>query len=43
MSEVVHGDPPMEPQGCIAQAWGVVEALRAWSLVDEFKRTYPQR
>ncbi len=38
LSEINDGDAPMEPRGCIAQAWSVAEALRAWSLLDDFKR-----
>ena len=34
ISEILEGDPPHEPRGCIAQAWGVAEVLRAWRLVD---------
>lgn len=30
ISEIFDGDPPMQPQGCIAQAWSVAEVLRAW-------------
>jgi predicted glycogen debranching enzyme len=30
ISEVFDGDPPHTPHGCIAQAWGVGEALRVW-------------
>jgi predicted glycogen debranching enzyme len=30
VSEVFDGDPPFVPRGCIAQAWGVAELLRAW-------------
>jgi predicted glycogen debranching enzyme len=29
-SEIFDGDPPFAPRGCIAQAWTVGEALRAW-------------
>ena len=31
VSEIMDGDPPFEPRGCFAQAWGVAEVLRAWS------------
>jgi predicted glycogen debranching enzyme len=31
ISEIMDGDPPFEPRGCFAQAWGVAEVLRAWS------------
>jgi predicted glycogen debranching enzyme len=30
ISEIFDGDPPHAPRGCIAQAWSVAEALRAW-------------
>jgi len=30
ISEICDGDPPHTPRGCIAQAWSVAEALRAW-------------
>jgi predicted glycogen debranching enzyme len=30
LSEIFDGDPPFTPRGCIAQAWSVAEALRAW-------------
>ena len=33
ISEILEGDPPHQPRGCIAQAWGVAEVLRAWRLV----------
>jgi predicted glycogen debranching enzyme len=29
-SEIFDGDAPMNPRGCIAQAWTVAEVLRAW-------------
>jgi predicted glycogen debranching enzyme len=32
-SEIFDGDPPFTPNGCIAQAWTVGEALRAWQIV----------
>jgi predicted glycogen debranching enzyme len=38
ISEILEGDPPHEPRGCIAQAWGVAEVLRAWRLVDAAAR-----
>jgi predicted glycogen debranching enzyme len=34
ISEILEGDPPHEPRGCIAQAWGVAEVLRVWRLAD---------
>ena len=30
IAEIFDGDPPFTPNGCIAQAWGVAETLRAW-------------
>jgi predicted glycogen debranching enzyme len=38
ISEILEGDSPHEPRGCIAQAWGVAEVLRAWRLVDAAAR-----
>jgi glycogen debranching enzyme len=39
LSQLNDGDAPMRPRACIAQAWSVAEALRAWSLVNDFRRT----
>jgi predicted glycogen debranching enzyme len=33
VSEILDGDPPHYPRGCVAQAWSVAEALRAWRKV----------
>jgi glycogen debranching enzyme len=33
ISELVDGDPPHLPRGCIAQAWSVAEVLRVWRLL----------
>ncbi|MFN8456318.1 MAG: amylo-alpha-1,6-glucosidase [Anaerolineae bacterium] len=30
ISEIFDANPPFTPRGCIAQAWGVAELLRAW-------------
>jgi predicted glycogen debranching enzyme len=30
LSEIFDGEAPFTPRGCIAQAWTVAEALRAW-------------
>jgi glycogen debranching enzyme len=30
VSEILEGDPPHHPVGCVAQAWGVAEILRVW-------------
>jgi predicted glycogen debranching enzyme len=32
VSEIFDATPPFLPRGCIAQAWGVAELLRAWHL-----------
>ena len=34
ISEIFDGDTPISPRGCIAQAWSVGEALRAFELVE---------
>jgi len=33
VSEIFEGDAPHEPRGCIAQAWSVAEALRAYRTI----------
>jgi predicted glycogen debranching enzyme len=38
VSEIFDGDPPFSPRGCIAQAWGVAELLRAWQRLTEAGR-----
>jgi glycogen debranching enzyme len=30
ISEVFDAEPPYTPRGCVAQAWGAAEVLRAW-------------
>jgi len=35
VSEIMDADPPFEPRGCFAQAWGVAEILRIWSEINE--------
>jgi len=30
VSEIFDGDPPHEPNGCIAQSWSIAEPLRAY-------------
>jgi len=30
ISEVFDAEPPFTPRGCVAQAWGVAELIRAW-------------
>ena len=34
VSEILEGDAPHAPKGCIAQAWGVAEVLRMWRQFD---------
>lgn len=34
LSEIFDGDAPIQPRGCIAQAWTVAEVLRAWSVIN---------
>ncbi|MGZ6387898.1 MAG: amylo-alpha-1,6-glucosidase [Ktedonobacterales bacterium] len=34
ISEILEGDPPHLPRGCIAQAWGVAEVLRMWRRLE---------
>ncbi len=48
IAEIFDGEPPFAPRGCIAQAWSVAEALRAWSLLahpvgDRATRSRPAR
>lgn len=33
-SEIFEGNAPMNPRGCIAQAWTVAEVFRAWFLTE---------
>jgi glycogen debranching enzyme len=35
ISEIMEGDPPHLPRGCVAQAWGVAETLRVWRALSE--------
>jgi glycogen debranching enzyme len=37
VSEVFDGDAPHRPEGCVAQAWGVSETLRAWHELESHK------
>ncbi|MGO8946374.1 MAG: amylo-alpha-1,6-glucosidase [Ktedonobacterales bacterium] len=39
ISEILEGDPPHLPKGCIAQAWGVAEILRMWRQLDRQMNT----
>jgi len=38
VSEIFDGDPPFAARGCLAQAWGVAELLRAWQETEELAR-----
>src|SRR5262249_11015558 len=38
VAEVFDAEPPFQPRGCIAQAWGVAELLRALDRVSESPR-----
>jgi predicted glycogen debranching enzyme len=42
VSEIFDGDAPLEPRGCIAQAWSVAELLRVAVSVAEFGRQAPK-
>jgi predicted glycogen debranching enzyme len=42
ISEIFDAEPPHAPRGCVAQAWGVAEVLRAYIeevMAEESKRT----
>jgi glycogen debranching enzyme len=30
VAEIFDAEAPFTPRGCVAQAWGVAEVLRAW-------------
>lgn len=34
ISEILEGNPPHLPRGCVAQAWGVAEVLRSWRMLE---------
>ncbi len=34
ISEIFNGNAPLQPKGCIAQAWSVGELLRAWFVIN---------
>jgi predicted glycogen debranching enzyme len=40
ISEIFDGDAPFTPRGCIAQAWSVVEILRAWTTIAAVRKIY---
>lgn len=35
ISEIFDGNAPMQPKGCIAQAWSVAEVLRTWLAIEK--------
>ncbi|HVY83413.1 MAG TPA: amylo-alpha-1,6-glucosidase [Steroidobacteraceae bacterium] len=37
VSEIFDGDAPHVPRGCVAQAWGVSETLRAWTTLTRIQ------
>ncbi len=41
VSEILDGDPPFRPRGCIAQAWSVAELLRVAVAIAQADRTAP--
>jgi len=41
VSEIFDGDAPLEPRGCIAQAWSVAELLRVAVALADFRLTTP--
>jgi glycogen debranching enzyme len=45
ISEIFDAEPPHTPRGCMAQAWGVAEVLRAYieDLMVETPKTVPAR
>ncbi len=38
ISEIFDAEAPFTPRGCVAQAWGVAEVLRAWVKVSSLAR-----
>ena len=43
ISEILEGDPPHLPCGCIAQAWSVAEVLRLWRELERKNKSTPAR
>jgi len=41
VAEIFDAQPPFLPRGCVAQAWGVAELLRAWRLTQAPSGTSP--
>ncbi len=42
VSEIFDAEAPFTPRGCIAQAWGVAELLRAWVKVASELQSHPE-
>jgi predicted glycogen debranching enzyme len=38
LAEIYEGDAPFAPRGCVAQAWSVGEALRAWTELSRLQK-----
>jgi glycogen debranching enzyme len=43
ISEIFDGDAPHAARGCIAQAWGVAETLRAWHSITAAEANRPAK
>ena len=39
VSEIFDAEAPFTPRGCVAQAWGIAELLRAWVKVESLTRS----
>jgi len=39
LSEIINGDEPFTPRGCISQAWSIGEALRLKKIINKLKST----
>jgi predicted glycogen debranching enzyme len=43
ISEILEGDSPHLPRGCIAQAWSVAEVLRLWRELEQERKSAAAR
>ncbi|MBA3612262.1 MAG: hypothetical protein H0W49_04955 [Nitrospirales bacterium] len=43
LEKIFDEQPPVAPQGCIAQAWTVAEVLRAWHILQPSPIKHPQK
>ena len=43
MAEIFDAEPPFEPRGCIAQAWGTAEWLRALDRTSDARASGRER